>query len=64
MFLSGYHGNKISPGYQIIFENGVYMWAGTFNVTINEHLCKYNVTESVTLTKETPHLHNTIIIPI
>ena len=39
MFLSGYHGNKYFPGYQIIIETGVDMRTGTFNVTINEHLC-------------------------
>ena len=45
-------------GYQINIENGVYMWTGTINVTINEHLCKYNVTKSVTFITETPYLHN------
>ena len=35
--------------YQIIIENGVYVMVnGTFNVTINEHMCKYNVTKSAT----------------
>ena len=29
-----------------------------FNVTINEHLCKYNVTITVTFITETPYLHN------
>ena len=49
-------GTTIS-GNQIIIENGVYMWTGTFNVTINEHLCKNNVTKSVTFITETPYLH-------
>ena len=34
------------------------MGTGTLNVTISEHLCKYNVTKSVTFITETPHLHN------
>ena len=50
-------GTTISA-YQIIIESGVYMWTGTFNLTINEYLCKYNVTKSVTLITETPYLHN------
>ena len=33
------------------------MWTGTFNVTINKHLCKHSVTKSVTVTTETPYLH-------
>ena len=40
--------------YQIIIENDVYMCAGTLNVTINERLCKYNVTKFVTFITETP----------
>ena len=40
---------NFGDGYQII---------GTFNVAINEHLCKYNVTKSVTFITETPYLHN------
>ena len=48
--------------YQIIIENGVYIWTGTFNVTINEDLCEYNVTKYVTFISETPYLH--ICIPI
>ena len=42
--------------YTYIIENGV--WTGTFNVTINEHLCKYNVTKSVTFITETSYSHN------
>ena len=59
MFLSNYHGNKY---FQIIIKYGVYMWTGTFNVTINEHLCKYNVTKYVLFIKK--RLIYTIIIPI
>ena len=44
--------------YEIIFENGVCMWTDTFNVTINEHLCKYNVKKAVTFNTETPYVHN------
>ena len=35
MFISCYHMEKIFSGYQIISENGVYMWTCTFSVTIN-----------------------------
>ena len=44
--------------YQIIIKNGVYMLTGTFNVTRNEHLFKYNMTKSVTFMTETPYLRN------
>ena len=36
---------QILSGYQTTIDNGAYMWTGTFNVAINEHLCKYNVTK-------------------
>ena len=35
---------KIFSVYRIIIENGVYN-TGNFNVAINEHLSKYNVTK-------------------
>ena len=44
--------------YPINIENGMYMWTGTFNVTNNKHLCKYNVMKPVTLNTETPYLLN------
>ena len=58
MFLSGYHGNKYFQDItiQIIIENGVYMWTGTFNVTINEHLSKLMWRDP--FITETPYLHN------
>ena len=54
----GLSWDLIFSEFQIIIENGVYMRTGTFNVTINEHLCKYNVTKSVTFITETHYLHN------
>ena len=50
MFFIGLLWEEIISVYQIIIENDVYMWAGTLNVTINELLCKYNVT----FIRETP----------
>ena len=48
MFIIGLSWEEIFSVYQIIIENDVYMCAGNLNVTINERLCKYNVTKSVT----------------
>ena len=45
--------DEIFSVYQIIMENDVYMLPGTLNVSINEHVCKYNVTKSVTFITET-----------
>ena len=34
---------KIFSVYPTVIENCLFMWTGTFNVTLNEYLCKYNV---------------------
>ena len=41
-----------------VFNFFLMVCSGTLNVTINKHLCKYNLTKFVTFNTEMPYLHN------
>ena len=56
-------GKLLSGSHENFFcgvSNYYWKWCvhGTFNVTIIEHLCKFNVAKSMTFIIETPYLHN------